>query len=89
MLNGKEVDFTPPLIGVGTSKGGKRTSSPAANGMSFDATEEAIVDGPEGTEKLRGKRHWQLSSDGNELTIELDLDGPQGPMKSKRIFTRK
>src|SRR3712207_1446366 len=44
VLNGKETEFTPPLIGGGKSKGGKRTATLAANGMSFDATEEAMVE---------------------------------------------
>ena len=89
VLNGKEADFTPPLINGGTPKGGKRTSTLAADGLSFDAAEEATVEGPEGVDIFKGTRKWSLSADRKTLTIDLNVDAPQGPMKSKRVFTRK
>jgi hypothetical protein len=89
IVNGKEAEFTPPLIGGGTSKGGKRTSTWSAEGKSFDVTEEATIENEEGTDTIKGKRKWQLSSDGKLLTIEMDLAGSQGSMKSKRVFVRQ
>ena len=90
VLNGKEADFTPPLIGGGTPKSGKRISTPAADGFGFNATEEATVEGPDGNvDTFKGKRSWRLAPDGKALTLELELNAPQGPMKSKRVFNRK
>ena len=89
ILNGKEADFTPAILGGGTPKSGKRTSTWAADGTGFEATEKAVLDGPEGDDEITGKRTWRLSPDGKELTIVMDLQGGGGPLKSKRIFTRK
>ena len=46
----------------------------------------AIVGG--GTPK-KGKRTWRLSQDGKVLTIEMEIEGGPGPMKSKRVFVKK
>ena len=89
IVNGKEAEFTPALVGGGTSKGGKRTSTWSAEGKGFDATEEATIEGEEGTDTIKGTRKWQLSPDGKSLTIEMQLEGSQGQIKSKRVFVKQ
>lgn len=89
IVNGKEADFTPAVMEGGTPKGGKRVSSWQTGGAGFDVTEEATIESLEGTDVVRGKRTWRLSADGRELTIEIDLQGDQGEIKSKRVFVKK
>jgi hypothetical protein len=89
LVNGKEAEFKPPVISGGTAKGGKRVSIWAKDGAGFDVQEQAQIDGPEGTDELKGKRTWRLSPDGKVLTIELDMAGKDGAIKSKRVFNRK
>jgi hypothetical protein len=61
----------------------------AKDGAGFDVQEQAVVDGPEGEDEVKGKRTWRLSADGKVLTIEMDLTGKGGAIKSKRVFSRK
>ena len=89
VLDGKEAEFKPAILSGGTAKAGKRVSTWALDGAGFDAQEAATVDGPEGEDEVKGKRTWRLSADGKLLTIEIDLAGGGGAMKSKRIFNRK
>lgn len=89
VVNGKETDFTPPIISGGTAKSGKRVSTWTSDGAGFDVQEQAVIDGPEGEGEIKGKRTWRLSPDGKVLTIEMDLMGEGGPIKSKRVFNRK
>jgi hypothetical protein len=89
VVNGKEADFKPPVVTGGTAKGGTRVSTWAKDGAGFDVEEKAQIDGPEGADELKGKRTWRLSPDGKVLTIEMDLTGKGGPIKSKRVFNRK
>jgi hypothetical protein len=89
VLDGKETPFTPPIIGSGgAAKNAKRTSKWSTDGAGFDATEEAVIYADEGPVAVKTARHWQLSADGKTLVIEMDFDGPQGEMKSRRVFTR-
>lgn len=88
VLDGKEQDFTPALIGGGKGKG-KRTSAWTADGDGFDAAEEATLEGPEGAETVKAKRRWRVSPDGKTLTIEMTFEGANGPVNSKRVFTKK
>ena len=88
VLDGKEKDFTPALVGGGTGKG-KRTSAWTAEGNGFDSNEEATIDGPEGAETVKAKRRWRLSADGKTLTIEMSFEGQNGVVNSKRVFTKK
>lgn len=89
IVDGKETDFKPPVISGGNAKGGKRVSTWAKDGAGFDVQEQAQIDGPEGADELKGKRTWRLSPDGKILTIEMDLTGNGGAIKSKRVFNRK
>lgn len=90
VLDGKEVDFTPPIMGGGAAKKAKRTSRWTADENGFDASEEAVVTNSDGGEDtIRAKRRWRLSADGKALTIEMDLETPNGAAKSKRVFAKK
>jgi hypothetical protein len=89
VLDGKEAEFKPAIVSGGAAKAGKRVSTWAEDGSGFDAQEEATIDGPQGEDELKGKRTWRLSADGKVLTIEMDMAGGGGGMKSKRVFNRK
>lgn len=89
MVNGKEVPFTPPLIGGGTAKEAKRIASWSPDGRGFDANERAVVEGPDGEDAVKATRTWRLSEDGKTLTIEMSVEqGDAGITKSKRVFTK-
>lgn len=88
IIDGQPKDFEPALVGGGKGKG-KRTSTWAADGGGFDASEEATLQGPEGEETVKATRRWRLSPDGKTLTIEMSFEGPGGSRKSKRVFTKK
>jgi hypothetical protein len=88
ILDGKEHDFTPPVIN-GSAKSGKRTSKWSVDDNGFDVSEAAIVDGEEGEATIKATRRWSLSADGKTLTIEMTIDAPDRTMKSKRVFVKK
>src|SRR3954470_473049 len=89
VVDGKETEFKPAVMSGGNAKGGKRVSTWAKDGAGFDVQEQAVIDGPEGQDEVKGKRTWRLSADGKVLTIELDMVGKDGAIKSKRVFNRK
>ena len=88
VLDGKETDFTPPVIGGGGGKG-RRTARWTADGNGFESTEQATLDGPEGKAEIKGARKWTLAGDGRTLTIEMTLTTSQGDVRTRRIFARK
>jgi len=90
VLDGKEADFTPP-VPPGAAKKAKRVSKWTADGNGFDVTEEAVVNAPDGSGEatIRAKRSWRLSADGKTLTIEMEVQNPNGTNKSKRVFVKK
>ena len=55
----------------------------------MDITEEAEVENSEGTDTIKGTRTWRLSEGGKLLTIEIDLAGERGAMKSKRVYRKQ
>ncbi|MDQ4122375.1 MAG: hypothetical protein M3209_13130 [Acidobacteriota bacterium] len=92
VLNGKETDFTPPLIGGAgaTVKRAKRTSRWMADGNGFEVTEEAVLNSPDSGEALiKVTRRWSLSADGKTLTADTNMQNPNGGSKSKRVFVKK
>jgi hypothetical protein len=89
IVDGKEAEFKPAIVSGGNAKGGKRVSTWTKDGAGFDVQEQAAIDGPEGADEVKGKRTWRLSADGKVLTIEMDMTGKGGPIKSKRVFNRK
>lgn len=88
VLDGKEIDYKPPVIGSGSGKG-KRTSTWTADRSGFEATETATLSGPEGDATITAKRKWTLAADGKTLTVDVTVKGPQGEQTSKRVFTKK
>ena len=89
-LDGKPAEFTPAmLVGGGKAKKGTRSASWSADGSGMDITEEAEVENSEGTDTIKGKRTWRLSEGGKVLTIEIDLAGQRGAMKSKRVYRKQ
>ncbi len=89
VLDGKESEFVPPVLGGNKAKTGKRTSTRTADANGFNVREEAVIDGPEGEATIKATRHWMLSTDGKTLTIVMSLDGPNGVVNTKRLFVRK
>ncbi len=92
VLDGKETDFTPP-VPAGASKKAKRVSKWTDDGNGFDATEEAVLNAPDGGEAtFRGIRRWILSADGKTLTIEMVSENPNDASKpksrSRRVFVK-
>ena len=89
-LDGKTAEFTPALLGGGgKAKKGTRSATWSADGSGMDITEEAEVENSEGTDTIKGKRTWRLSEGGKVLTIEIDLAGQRGAMKSKRVYRKQ
>lgn len=89
-IDGKPADFVPTLLGGGgTAKKGTRTASWSADGNGVDVVEEADLETPDGPDTIKGKRSWRLSEGGKVLTIEIDLAGKNGPLKSKRVYRKQ
>ena len=89
-LDGKTAEFTPALLGGGgKAKKGTRNASWSADGSGMDVTEEAEVENSEGTGTIKGKRTWRLSEGGKVLTVEIDLAGPKGAIKGKRVYRKQ
>ena len=90
VLDGKETDFTAP-VPPGAAKKAKRVSKWTDDENGFDVSEEAVVNAPNGGGEatIRAKRRWRLSADGKTLTIEMDVENPNGASKSKRVFVKK
>jgi hypothetical protein len=88
VLDGKETDFRPAIVGGGSGKG-RRTSRWLDGKRGFEAQERATVEGPEGEVTITGVRKWTLAPDGKTLTIEMTMSGPQGEQASTRVYTRK
>jgi hypothetical protein len=88
VLDGEETDFRP-VLNVQAFSTGKRTTRWSEDRTSFEATERVTVQGPEGEITLTATRRWTLAPGGDALTIELTSSGPQGEMKTTRVFTRQ
>ena len=88
-LDGKPAEFTPAMLTGGTAKNGTRTASWSADGSGMDVIESADVETPQGADTIKGKRTWRLSEGGKVLTIEIDLAGNQGALKSKRVYRKQ
>jgi hypothetical protein len=88
VLDGKETDYKPPVVGEGTGKG-KRTAKWTADKNGFESSERATISAPEGAADITAKRKWTLAPDGKTLTIEMTLNSPQGEQVSTRVFAKK
>lgn len=87
-LNGVAESFTPRLGGGATGKG-NRTAKWSADGNGIEVNEDAKIETPDGEVSTIMKRKWALSADGKTLTIELQFNGPNGEVISKRTFVKK
>lgn len=88
ILDGKETDYKPPVMGPGTGKG-RRTSTWTADRKGFDVIEKATIDSPDGQGTISATRKWTLSADGKTLTMDVAMTSAEGERVSKRIFTKK
>jgi hypothetical protein len=85
-LDGKQADFTPPNP---PNAKGKRKASWLPNNKGFLIEDEITSDSPNGAVTQNITRKWQLSTNGNTLTIDYYFDTPRGSFESKRVFVRK
>lgn len=88
VLDGKEADYKPPMIGPGSGKG-KRTAKWTADKSGFESTESATLSTPDGEGIISATRKWALAPDGKTLTMDVAIKSPQGEQVTKRIFTKK
>jgi hypothetical protein len=86
-VNGKEVEFTAHL-GELEAKG-KRVAKWATDGKGLEVHDEAVFETPQGKVNTTMLRKWTMSADGKTVVIELNFQGPNGPVTSKRTFNRK
>ncbi len=85
-LDGKETEFTPPNP---PNAKGKRKAYWLPNNRGFVIDDVITTDSPNGPVTQNLTRKWQLSSDGNSLTIDYYFDSPRGSGEAKRVFVRK
>jgi hypothetical protein len=88
VLDGTETEYVPPVIGDGSGKG-KRTSRWLVKRNGFEATESAVLSGPDGEAEVSVSRRWTLAPDGKTLTVEMTVSGEAGEQKSKRVFVKE
>ena len=88
VLDGKETDYKPPMMGPGSGKG-KRIAKWTADKTGFESTESATVSSPEGEATISATRKWALSPDGKTLTIDVAVKSPMGEQVTKRVYTKK
>jgi hypothetical protein len=89
VLNGKEVDYKPSMGPPEMEKKGKRTAKWTADGSGIEVAETATLETPDGPVVMNMKRKWAISADGKTIVIDLDLNGPNGPVHTRRTFTKK
>ena len=89
VLNGKEVDYKPSFGPPDVEKKGKRTAKWTDDGKGIEVAEMATLETPDGPVVMNMKRKWAISADGKTIVIDLDLQGPNGPVHSRRTFTKK
>ena len=84
-LDGKETKTevegpmgSMPEVSKAKIEGGKLKLS---NSRSFS--------GPQGEVTMTSKETWELSSDGNTLTINSERSSPRGNETTTRVFTKK
>lgn len=87
-INGKEVEITMRLT-TGQETKGKRVAKWNADGKGFEVNEESVFDTPEGKVTVTLQRKWAMSADGKTVVIELNRQGPEGKIATKRTFNRK
>jgi hypothetical protein len=87
VLDGKEAPYTTKRMNAEGK--GKRTAKWTADGAGLEIAEEETFDSPNGEVTLHFSRKWAMLADGKTLTIELEVNGPNGPQHSKRTFVKR
>ena len=86
-LDGKEHEYTPQAPPNQTPPKGKRTVTWLPGDKGLMVTEVTTAETPKGPTTTQVVRKWTLS--GNELVIDMFIDGPNGSFEAKRIFTKQ
>jgi hypothetical protein len=87
LINGQAAEFTARFREFETK--GKRVAKWSEDGRGLEVNEEAVYDTSEGKITTTMRRKWALSADGKTVVIELNFQGPNGPIASRRTFNRK
>ena len=87
VLDGKEAPYTTKRMNAEGK--GRRTAKWTADGAGFEIAEEEKLPSPNGEVTLNFTRKWAMLADGKTLTIELEVNGPNGPQHSKRTFVKR
>lgn len=89
-LDGKQVDFTPPVPpNQPPPRNPKRTSRWTADGAGVEIVDTFEVDTPDGPETIVIKRTWTLSADGKQLIVNQDQKTPIGSAQSRRVYNKQ
>ena len=84
----KPHQFTPlDRLGSGPATG-TRTARWLAGTTGFDAIESVTREMSGRSVTVENIHHWQLSADGNTLSIDSMTNGPQGKIHTLRVLTR-
>lgn len=86
-LDSNETAFTPQQQGSNAT--GKRKAYWLPNNKGIIIEEAITSDSPNGPTTQLITRKWQLSQDGQTLTVDYYFDGPRGAFESKRTFKKK
>lgn len=84
-LDGKEtkMDFSSPM---GTMP---LTLKAKFDGGKLKLSREMTISGPMGDRTMTSKETWELSADGNTLTVNVERSTPRGNEMATKVFTKK
>lgn len=84
-LDGKEtkMDFSSPM---GTMP---LTLKAKFDGGKLKLSREMTISGPMGDRTMTSKETWELSADGNTLTVNVERSTPRGNETATKVFTKK
>lgn len=88
ILDGKEMQVRLPGPN-GTSAMGQQLAYWINGGSVVEIVDEGTFATSQGARTIKSTRQWQLSPDGQILTIDLSRQGPGLFMQSKRVFTKR
>jgi hypothetical protein len=88
VLDGKEVEFTPPPQGPNAPPAkGKRKGQWLAGGKGFYLEEEITSETPQGPSTTLVSRKWMSWPDGT-ISVEVIQETPLGAFSSRRAFVK-
>lgn len=84
-LDGKETksEISGPMGSIPVSLKAKVESG------KLKLSRSSTFNGPMGEVTMTSKETWELSSDGNTLTVNSERSGPRGSETSTKVFTKK